>query len=136
MIKLQCVCGHLLSLPDSLDGKQVRCKRCNKVLKVRAGGSSAHQTPDLTASQRLRLEKEFVVQGSRPCPGCGKTYPPTIVVCVACGLNVDSGAMLYASLEEAPDGAGAGPRADDRPAPPRGSLLQRVLRSLGLGRKG
>lgn len=135
MIKLQCVCGHLLTLPDSLDGKQVRCKRCNKVLKVRAGGTPAHQAPDLSESQRLRLEKQFTVQGSRPCPGCGKSYPPTTVVCVACGLNVDSGAMLYASLEDQVEGAQRQP--EDRPdAPPRGSLLQRVLRSLGLGRKG
>ncbi len=131
MIKLQCVCGHLLSLPDSLDGKQVRCKRCNKVLKVRAGGTPP--AADLTESQRLRLEKEFTVQGSRPCPGCGKTYPPAIVVCVACGLNVDSGAMLYASLE---DQAQAGKQQPEERQPAQGSLLQRVLRSLGLGRKG
>ncbi|MCO5168604.1 MAG: hypothetical protein M9894_19870 [Planctomycetes bacterium] len=134
MIKLQCPCGHLLNLPDTLDGKQVRCKRCNKVLKVRAGAGSSSEAQQLTESQRLRLEKEFVVQGSRPCPGCGKMYPPTIVVCVACGLNVDSGAMLYASLEEQQAAAASGAPEDRRPAA-AGSLWQRVLRSLGLGRK-
>ncbi|MBX3470221.1 MAG: hypothetical protein KF878_25390 [Planctomycetes bacterium] len=130
MIKLQCPCGHLLNLPESLAGKQVRCKRCNKVLKVRGGSVADGQA--LTESQRLRVEQEFVVQGSRPCPGCGKMHPPAIVVCVACGLNIDSGAMLYASLDEQQAAAGGAP--EDRRAPP-GSLWQRVLRSLGLGRK-
>ncbi len=128
----------MLSLPDSLDGKQVRCKRCNKVLKVRAASGSGGASPSLSESQRVRLEKEFTVQGTRPCPGCGKTYPPAIVVCVDCGLNVDSGAMLYASLEEqstgAPSPGGAAP--DDRKSAQKASVWQRLLRALGLGRKG
>lgn len=127
------MCGHLLSLPDSLDGKQVRCKRCNKVLKVRAASGAG----PLTESQRVRIDKEFTVQGTRPCPGCGKTYPPAIVVCVDCGLNVDSGAMLYASLEEQSSGAKPDEKApEDRGAAPAGSAWQRLLRALGLGRKG
>ena len=72
----------MLSLPDSLDGKQVRCKRCNKVLNVRAAGSGSAVNPALSESQRTRLDKELTVKGTRPCPGCGKTYPPAIVVCV------------------------------------------------------
>lgn len=133
MIKLQCVCGHTLSLPDSLDGKQIRCKRCNKVLNVRA----ASGTGPLTESQRIRVEKELTVRGTRPCPGCGKTYPPAIVVCVDCGLNVDSGAMLYASLEEQSSGVKPDEKApEDRGAALAGSAWQRLLRALGLGRKG
>lgn len=128
----------MLSLPDSLDGKQVRCKRCNKVLKVRAAGGSGAGA--VTESQRIRVEKELMVQGTRPCPGCGQTYPPAIVVCVDCGLNVDSGAMLYASLEDPP--SGADPQAkeprkpEDRRPAPGASVWQRLLRTLGLGRKG
>lgn len=130
MIKLQCVCGNVLQLPDQLDGKQVRCKRCNKVLKVHAAQAPR---PDLTASQRRRLEDALVVQGSRPCPGCGKTYPPAIVVCVDCGLNVDSGAMLYASLDSSGE-ATTQPEERRAAAPP--GLWQRLLRTLGLGQKG
>jgi hypothetical protein len=121
-------------LPDSLDGKQIRCKRCNKVLNVRAASS---KDGSLSESQRIRVEKELTVKGTRPCPGCGKTYPPAIVVCVDCGLNVDSGAMLYASLEEQTSGAKPDGKApEDRGAAPKASAWQRLLRTLGLGRKG
>jgi hypothetical protein len=132
VIKLQCVCGNVLSLPEQLDGKQVRCKRCNKVLKVHA---QAKASENLTDSQRRRLDADLVVQGSRPCPGCGRTYPPSTVICIDCGLNVDSGAMLYASLES----SGEDKTKPEERRPPQkatGSLWQRLLRSLGLGRKG
>ena len=133
MIKLQCACGHTLELPANLAGKQVRCKRCNKVLKVPEGASP--EPGKLVASgTKPRVESPLLVQGSRRCPGCAAMYPPAIVVCVACGLNVDNGAMLYASLEEtkasavapprAPAGAGSGP-----------SLWQRIKRAVGLGGK-
>jgi hypothetical protein len=128
VIKLQCVCGHLLTLPDELAGKQVRCKRCNKVLKVRAASDEGA----VTASGRRKVDSALTVQGTRPCPGCAKPYPPAIVVCTDCGLNIDSGAMLYASLD-ADAAPSAGPEAVTRK--PAG-LWQRVLRGLGFGRKG
>ena len=132
MIKLQCTCGTTLNLPDSLVGKQVRCKRCNKVLTIR--GSSPDAAVDLSASQRRKLDAELTVQGSRPCPGCGALYPPSVVICVACGLNVDSGAMLYASLDDTK----ANPFAATGGAPPPGagkpSLWQRLKRALGLSK--
>ena len=127
MIKLQCVCGHLLSLPDDLAGKQVRCKRCNKVLKVRPPSEEG----PVSASGRRKADA-FTVQGTRPCPGCAKPYPPAIVVCTDCGLNIDSGAMLYASLDSSGEAVA---KPEDRRAPPPG-LWQRLLRSLGLGQKG
>jgi hypothetical protein len=131
VIKLQCTCGQTLNLPDSVVGKQVRCKRCNKVLTIR--GSSPDAAVDLSASQRRRLDAELTVQGSRACPGCGVLYPPAVVICVACGLNVDSGAMLYASLDDTK----ANPFAEGaQPAPGAGkpSVWQRLKRALGLGK--
>lgn len=128
MIKLQCVCGHLLSLPDDLAGKQVRCKRCNKVLKVPA--TRASDEGAVSASGKRKVDAALTVQGTRPCPGCAKPYPPAIVVCTECGLNIDSGAMLYASLDA--DG-GSAPEAAPGKAP---GLWQRLLRGLGFGRKG
>lgn len=133
-IKLQCPCGQTLQLPDTLVGKQVRCKRCNKVLTVRQ--STVDARDQLSASQRLRLgqqsqlDEALVVQGSRPCPGCGTRYPPSVVVCVGCGLNVDSGAMLYASLDDTSGSAGK-PAAQAEGPPP--SFWSRLLGKLGLG---
>ena len=69
------------------------------------------------------LGQSVLVQGSRHCPGCGKIYPPTISVCTACGVNVDTGAQLYVSLEE-PQGGGDG---DSKPG-----LFAKLLKMLGL----
>jgi hypothetical protein len=137
-IKLQCPCGQTLQLPDTLVGKQVRCKRCNKVLTVRQSTVDARDA--LSESQRGRLaardsgrmqqlDKALTVQGSRPCPGCGALYAPAVVVCVGCGLNVDSGAMLYASLDDT-SGSPAAKAAEQGPPP---SLWSRLLGKLGLG---
>ena len=106
MIKLQCGCGHTLSLPDHLGGQKIRCKRCQKVMRVPSGRFDALPAPPPAQGPS---DPAFLVQGSRGCPGCGRLYPPAVVVCVDCGLNVDSGAMLYASLE---DQVAPGPRAD------------------------
>lgn len=133
MIKLQCPCGSVLDLPDGLAGKQVRCKRCNKVLTVRQGAPSGGDArAGLTESQKVRLDRELTVQGSRPCPGCGTLYPPAVVVCVGCGLNVDSGAMLYASLDDGSGAPGAPGGAAPPPAAAKPSLWRRVLTALGL----
>ena len=79
-----------------------------------------------------------MVAGSRACPGCGKFYPPSTVVCVDCGINVDSGAMLYASLEDQPaPGEMRAPReselgeVEEDEAPP--GFFKRLLKKLGLG---
>jgi hypothetical protein len=127
VIKLQCACGHLLELPANLAGKQVRCKRCNKVLKV--PGAEPGKLSASGSKPRL-AEPGLLVQGSRPCPGCQTMYAPSIVVCVTCGLNVESGAMLYASLEDSPSAVA---EALQKLPPP--TLWQRVKRALGLGEK-
>jgi hypothetical protein len=113
-----------LELPDQLAGKQVRCKRCQKVLKVPQRGTRKF------ASRAAEEDStsELLVAGSRICPGCQETYPPSIVVCTACGLNLDTGAMLYASLEEQ-----RSPFAEpEGEAQAKGSWLQRLLGKLGL----
>lgn len=129
MIKLQCACGHTLQLPERLVGQKIRCKQCGKVMRVPgAGGAPAGPA----APQEPVDDSRLLVQGSRACPGCGRAYPPTAVICVDCGLNIDTGAMLYASLEEGP---GRPPLAQGggQPAPAPASLWRRILGRLGLG---
>ncbi len=140
MIKLQCRCGHTLNLPDHLAGQSIRCKRCEKVMTVpRARAPAAPpggaQAPGAVTGQ----DPSLLIAGSRPCPGCGQVYPPTVAVCVKCGVNVVSGAMLYVSLED------AGPRPEPHPGErPAAQLpeaeerpvgwLRRLLTRLGLSR--
>ena len=131
MIKLQCVCKHVLKLPDKLAGAKVRCKHCEKILKV-------PQTPSPTGKyERVDTNAELLVVGSRPCPGCGQPYPRTVVVCVTCGLNVDTGAQLYVSLDQTPQPRfgpdGALLASTEEEAKP--GFFARLLRKLGMGSK-
>lgn len=127
MIKLQCKCGHNLELPDKLAGQKIRCKLCQKVMRVPRPRTGPRQHDD--------SDPELLVAGSRPCPGCGKMFPPTVVICTACGVNVETGAMLYASIEEQPaPGEMRAPRESDleEPEEPPG-FFTRLLKKLGLG---
>ena len=128
MIKLQCACRHVLNLPDKLAGQKIRCKRCQKVLSVPRSGSRVEST----APAETDSTSELLVAGSRSCPGCGRTYPPSIIVCTGCGLNLDTGAMLYASLEESmnPD---LMPGGDDDDGDDEG-WFAKLLKKLGFGK--
>ncbi len=133
MIKLQCVCGHTLNLPDRRGGQKIRCKRCEKVMRVPLGSSSSS---GVVKAERSESDPELLIAGSRPCPQCGQMYPPTVVVCVTCGINVDSGAMLYVSMEEGPPPPGVRPAAQlDEERPASGGWLGRLVRRL-TGRGG
>jgi hypothetical protein len=124
-IKLQCVCGKTLSVPDSLTGQKIRCKDCGKVMTV----------PQRSISQDPAKESgddPLAVKNHRRCSGCGKSYPLTDKVCITCGLNLDTGAQLYVSLEDqsspvrrATAGAGA-------PGAPKQGFVPRLLALLGL----
>ncbi len=127
MIKLQCTCRRMLRLPDHLGGQKIRCKHCQKVLTVPEVGTRVFSDEGAEEDDT----SELLVAGSRICPGCGQTYPPTIVVCTACGLNLDTGAMLYASLEEQVPDLTQGPGG--RPEPK--GWFGRLLSKLGLGKK-
>jgi hypothetical protein len=135
LIKLQCVCGHTLNLPEKLEGQKIRCKRCEKVMRVpSAGAATAASAGAPHGPGPSDSDPSLQIAGSRPCPGCGKLYPPSVRVCVACGVNVESGAQLYVSMEEVPLPPGLRPAAllDEAPAPPA-SWWRRLLARLGLG---
>jgi hypothetical protein len=119
VIKLQCRCGHTLSLPDKLAGQKIRCKRCNKIMRV-PPPSTADRMP---ADPQGELGRSMMVQGSRNCPGCGKIYPPAIRVCTECGLNVDTGAQLYVSLDESREKS-----ADSHTS----GVMSKLMKMLGL----
>jgi hypothetical protein len=120
----------VLNLPDKLAGQKIRCKRCQKVLTVPQAGSRVQSSRPATEDST----SELLVAGSRSCPGCAKTYAPAIVVCTRCGLNLDTGAMLYASLEESinPEALEAARRDSEAKEP---GFFAKLLARLGFGKK-
>jgi len=133
VIRLQCVCGHELRLPDHLAGQQIRCKTCGKIMRVPAETASGSGRVQRAAGV-TDLDPSLRIAGSRPCPGCGAVYPPGVVVCVQCGLNVDSGAMLYVSAEDQavpPALRGEEAAAPPPPPPPRGWLARLLAKLRG-----
>jgi hypothetical protein len=121
-IKLQCVCGKVLNLPDSLARQKIRCKDCDKVLTVPEPEKAVSAGP-----ARVEAANPLAIRGHRRCGRCGRSYPQTDKVCTKCGIDMDTGAALYVSLDADGEGVAAPPPSD--------GLGARLLRLLGL-RKG
>lgn len=130
MIKLLCTCSKSHEVPDTLANQKIKCNFCGKVLKVPPPPKRA--APGLTDS-----DPTFQIPGYRKCGGCGKSYPPHVKICVECGLDLDSGALLYASMEDGPKVINLPPEEEAR-APvarrPQG-FLPRLLALFGLSGK-
>jgi rRNA maturation endonuclease Nob1 len=94
VFRLQCRCEKVLEVPESLANQKIKCKHCGRVLSV-------PPPPKRTEAGTWANEASpFHIHGYRPCPGCGKAYPTDEKVCLACGMEIDSGALIYASVEE------------------------------------
>lgn len=120
-MKLQCVCGKVLNVPDSMAGERIRCKECGKVMTVR---SSTDAEPKKASSSD---NDPLGVKGHRRCGKCGRSWPVLDKICTACGVNMDTGATLYVSLDASGDSEA--PSSSKRPG-----LMGRLLRFIG--RKG
>ncbi len=126
-IRLACVCGKVLNLPENLSGEKIRCKECGKVLKVPDASSVVEGAP-----ARVEANNPLAIRGHRRCGRCGKSYPQKDRICTACGIDMDTGANLYVSLEASGD---ADPSAKPQAEPSRPGFAARFLRLLGI-RKG
>jgi hypothetical protein len=116
VIKLQCPCSKQLEVPETLANQKIKCKGCGKILKV-------PPPPKLVEAKKVDESDPFLVKGFRACPGCAKNYPKDVKVCVDCGMDIDSGSMLYASLDGTVESAA--------PAAPKG-FFPKLLAMLGL----
>ena len=128
VFRLLCKCQKYLEVPETLANQKIKCKHCGKVLTV-------PPPPKKASAEMVDESSPFYIKGHRQCPGCGKQFPQHIKICVGCGIDIDKGAMLYASLE----GGGEQPspmKADGSPGngEPAG-FLPKLLRMFGIGRK-
>jgi hypothetical protein len=117
-MKLQCVCGKVLSnIPDSMAGERIRCKECGKVMTIRPSTEDA-------APAKATAHDPFGVKGHRRCGKCGRSWPQTEKVCTACGIDMDTGAALYVSLDASDEA--------QRKVAARTGLVGRLLRFIGM----
>lgn len=84
--RIQCSCGKTFKIPEKFAGKKIRCLRCKQVLKIYVKPTSS---PDLN------------LEGTVQCSGCAKVFPNGTEICLACGINLKTGALIYSPQEDA-----------------------------------
>ena len=79
--KIQCRCGKTLLIPDRFAGRKVRCVTCEQVLRL-----------DETTVERPPgdYQKDCVT-----CQICKVSYPAMTRICLPCGVNLKTGAVVY-----------------------------------------
>lgn len=104
-IRFQCSCGAPMQVKDEMAGKQGKCPKCGQTITVPAAEAPA-ATPDFGEPDDIRA----VHEASPPCPSCGTAYPPGVLVCTRCGIELATGQFVGA-----PPDAGPGPRISRAP---------------------
>src|SRR5581483_4105056 len=94
---------------------------CGKVLTLRASSSTADALP--SAAPSAAADDSFAVKGHRRCKKCGRSWPNRDKICTVCGIDMDTGATLYVSLDAS--GEAQRQRPGDRPG-----LVKRLLRFI------
>lgn len=112
-LKFACACGKRLAVPRDWSGRRVRCPQCRAPIVVPAAAPPvAHSEiddlfPTLSEGETiLRLapvdSPAATVPGSAPidsgdgktCPSCGKKWPKSAKICVACGIDLKTGRAI------------------------------------------
>lgn len=151
-IKTQCACGAAFAAPDQLAGRQVKCPKCGAATRVPAAGAPASTTPQgnpprpgrsaaSTDPSVASLLDEVDLGGSktgRRCPECRTDVLPDAILCIHCGMNLETGKRLttktvQAVNKEGPKLHGAAKAAATRAAePPKAVLtLAKLLSNAG-----
>jgi hypothetical protein len=85
--RIKCVCGKSFKIPEKFAGKKVRCLSCKKVLKL---SQESPSTP-----------KKAARDGKVRCLGCKGQYRAGTKICLKCGVNLQTGAVVYSPGDDA-----------------------------------
>ncbi|MCI0683528.1 MAG: hypothetical protein L0Y71_15595 [Gemmataceae bacterium] len=84
-IELACTCGQKLRVEEARAGERVKCPRCQALVVV-AG--------------REAFAAAAEADNAKTCPDCGKRLPTDAVVCVNCGLDLQTGRRLKTTIKK------------------------------------
>jgi len=121
-MKLQCTCGKILNVPESMSGERIRCKACGKVLTINLIAPEVVKAPP----KKPDPTDPLAVRGIRHCPKCNRSWPTRDRICTACGIDMETGAALYVSLDNSAEA--------QAPSAQKTGIVGRFLRLIG--RKG
>ncbi len=127
-IRVECSCGQVLKVADTMAGKSGKCPKCQNVVRIpAAGGAAAANQPKSAGSAVSKTSSpkpaaKVASAGSAPspnrldslfeeaglvkkvgnfCPNCDTPYPNGALLCTKCGLNLQTGEKLSAHETEA-----------------------------------
>jgi len=154
LIRFDCEqCGARLKMQPSTAGRRAKCPKCGAVLTVPLTGAptagspvgadhSGHvSSPDNHSGQAVSapaaVHPDASVVAGR-CPNCGIDLRPGVVLCVACGTNLQTGEQhQLAAGTGRPDVASVRgvPECSEEPGPSllRGCIGSAVGAALGAG---
>ncbi len=100
-IKSSCKCGFSFNAKDGLAGKNVKCPRCQEVVKIASATAKVAASAGIATRQvnkkLLDLLDDAGVRSTPKgpvCAACGDEMNPTAIICIGCGYNVATGQYL------------------------------------------
>lgn len=125
-IKVACKCGASFAAKDELAGKAVSCPKCKQPLRI-PSPAAAPAKAMVSGLDDLFDEVGISAKKGPSCPKCQAELKPNAIMCVACGLDLQSGTHREGAKIHDASRAGHGEAAD--------SLLERASRQIEIDKE-
>lgn len=125
-----------MQAPDSMAGKRGKCPKCNQQFVVPGGKPATKQKAarakaqtatatksDMEADSMASLLDEVGMQKARTrhnCPECRADIDEDAVICIHCGMNLETGKHVKQKLHGS---VGGGKKAEAKPDEPKPSVF-------------
>ena len=103
-ITVSCQCGKSFQAKDELAGRRVKCPSCGSGIQIPSPTPQGGLT-DLLAEEGMGAPV------GRTCPSCHAKIDDNAVLCISCGLNLETGQQLRTATAS---GLGAGATETDK----------------------